>query len=354
MESLTNGPIGSKLRLTFSYDNRSRRITKQVENWTGSVWSTTVSNRFLYDAWNLVAQLNGTNSSPIETFMWGTDLSGSVQGAGGVGGLLAVSDSSQGTHFAAFDANGNATALVKAADGTSSAKYEYNPFGEDLRTTGPMGKENPLLFSNKVADRETDLRYYGLRYYSPSISAWLARDPISDPEDNLRLAGKQFSVVRDVDLRINSLNLAGEPVIYRYAGNDALNFVDPVGRLKFIGCSPDKQNQLTKDFNGYCAKLKTSLPGCCKNKTILPKLQHICDNSQDYTVQCEAHQLDDCSGNTCGWSRTGNRTIHFCPNGWNTIDCGPLGCTVMHEFTHEIGHPSEKWPRQVEKCLGCP
>jgi hypothetical protein len=53
--------------------------------------------------------------------MWGTDLSGTMQGAGGVGGLLAENDAAQGVHFVTFDGNGNVAALVKATDGTLSA-----------------------------------------------------------------------------------------------------------------------------------------------------------------------------------------------------------------------------------------
>jgi RHS repeat-associated protein len=180
MESLTNGPAGSKLRLTFGYDHRSRRVNKQVENWSGSVWNTTVSNKFVYDGWNLVAVLNGTNNAAIQRFLWGGDLSGSMQGAGGVGGLLAMSDLSAGPHFAAFDANGNVSALIIASDGTASANYEYGPFGELLRATGPMAKANPFRFSTKYQDDETDLLYYGYRYYNASTGRWLSRDPLGE------------------------------------------------------------------------------------------------------------------------------------------------------------------------------
>ena len=46
--------------------------------------------KFVYDGWNLMAELNATNNAVIRSFMWGLDLSGSPQGAGGVGGLLEV------------------------------------------------------------------------------------------------------------------------------------------------------------------------------------------------------------------------------------------------------------------------
>ena len=113
--------------------------------------------------WNPIAQLNTTNNNVVQSYLWGLDLSGSLQGAGGVGGLLEVNDPANGIHFVAYDGNGNVAGLAKATDGSSSAVYEYGPFGELLRATGPMAKANPFRFSTKYQDDETDLLYYGYR-----------------------------------------------------------------------------------------------------------------------------------------------------------------------------------------------
>jgi len=158
-------PEGAKRKLDFSYDFKGRRIQKAACLWTNSAWMLVLSNRFVYDGWDLVAELNATNNNNlIRSYVWGLDLSGSIQGAGGVGGLLAVNDAANGIHFAAFDANGNISALAKATDGCGSATYEYGPFGEVIRATGPMAKANPFRFSSKYQDDETDLLYYGYRY----------------------------------------------------------------------------------------------------------------------------------------------------------------------------------------------
>jgi RHS repeat-associated protein len=139
------------------------------------------TNNFLYDVWNLVAVLNPP-SSLFKSFMWGSDLSGSMQGAGGVGGLLEVSYYGNATTncFPAFDGNGNVAALVNAADGTELAAYEYGPFGEAIRATGPLARNNPFRFSTKYDDDESDLLYYGYRYYKPSTGVWAAKDPIEE------------------------------------------------------------------------------------------------------------------------------------------------------------------------------
>jgi RHS repeat-associated protein len=122
------------------------------------------------------------NGSLVRSYVWGNDLSGSQQGAGGVAGLLEVSYyGTQTTNcFAAYDGNGNLCGLVNAADGTLAARYEYGPFGELIRATGPMAKLNPFRFSTKYQDDESDFLYYGYRYYNQSTGRWLSRDPIGE------------------------------------------------------------------------------------------------------------------------------------------------------------------------------
>ena len=61
-----------------------------------------------------------------------------------------------------------------------ATNYEYGPFGELIRTTGPMAKLNPFRFSTKYYDWETGLNYYGYRYYNPSTGRWLSRDPLEE------------------------------------------------------------------------------------------------------------------------------------------------------------------------------
>ena len=146
---------------------------------TNSVTFTT--NTFLYDGWNLIAEV-GTSGSLVRSYVWGTDLSGSLQGAGGVGGLLEVSYHGTATTnaFVAYDGNGNVTALINAGDGTLLANYDYGPFGEVIRLTGPLAQSNPLRFSTKYQDDESDLLYYGYRYYKPKTGTWLNRDPFDE------------------------------------------------------------------------------------------------------------------------------------------------------------------------------
>ena len=144
-------------RVEFSYDWQGRRIRKLVKDSSLQVLSDT---RFIYDGWNLVAELNSELSLKA-SYAWGLDLSGSIQGAGGVGGLLFAVYYSPSTevYFPAYDGNGNLMALGKGSDGSWAAQYEYVPFGELIRANGPMAKANPLRVSTKYQDEETGLVY---------------------------------------------------------------------------------------------------------------------------------------------------------------------------------------------------
>ncbi len=66
-------------------DYLGRRWRKQVyrNGWLDE------ERRYLYDSFNCVAELDQYNNL-LKSYLWDLDLSGTMQGAGGVGGLLAV------------------------------------------------------------------------------------------------------------------------------------------------------------------------------------------------------------------------------------------------------------------------
>ena len=127
-----------------------------------------MERKFLYDSWNVLAELDGSNGL-VNSYQWGLDLSGSLQGAGGVGGLVAIKFGTGTPRFAACDGNGNVVALIDGGGGQIDGQYEYGPFGETIRSTGNYGlaTANPFRFSSKYTDNETDFLYYGYRYYNP-------------------------------------------------------------------------------------------------------------------------------------------------------------------------------------------
>ena len=159
------------LLVTNFYDAKSRRVKKVTSEATTT---------FFYDDWNLIeeriAYTNGT-SSTIH-YYWGKDLSGTLQGAGSVGGLLYLTVDGA-IYVPAYDNNGNITRYLDA-NGNTVAQYTYDAFGNTISKSGPSADFFSLLFSTKYYDSETGLYFYGYRFYSPSLMRWINRDPIEE------------------------------------------------------------------------------------------------------------------------------------------------------------------------------
>ncbi|MBX3737165.1 MAG: RHS repeat-associated core domain-containing protein [Candidatus Didemnitutus sp.] len=210
-------PLSQRRRIDFSYDGQGRRIQKDVSNWTGTGWTLTRSTRFLYDGWNLIAECNAlAANSVVRTYEWGLDLSGSMQGAGGVGGLLfatATTAGSAATLAAEYDGNGNVAGYVDLASGVRAASFDYGPFGEILLSDGWAKELLPFGFSTKYSDVEAGLVYYGLRYYSPSLGRWINRDPLEE---------------------------SGGTGLYLLVGNSPTTTFDPLGLASFEDLVKDR------------------------------------------------------------------------------------------------------------------
>lgn len=156
------------VRLLFTYDYMGHRVTKTVSTWTGSTLVAATTNRFTYDGWNMISEskVNGLGSN-VSSYVWGLDLSGTLQGSGGIGGLLAATGVASNTLVLyGYDASGNVSVLLET-NGTMVAHYEYDPYGNALVAEGSAAKANTYRFSTKYSDDETGLYYYGLRFCAP-------------------------------------------------------------------------------------------------------------------------------------------------------------------------------------------
>ena len=190
----------------FTYDGKMRRRIRKEYEWRNGAWVQTDEVRYVYDG-NLVLQQRDQFNLPKMGYTRGLDLSGSIQGAGGIGGLLAFSQLSaitpQHSYYHA-DGNGNVMMLIYTNQ-TVAAKYLYDPFGNTLSASGPMADANLYRFSSKEWHKNSGLTYYLYRFYEPALQRWLNRDPIEE---------------------FDGLNL------YDYVGNDPINQVDLFGYAK--------------------------------------------------------------------------------------------------------------------------
>jgi RHS repeat-associated protein len=198
-------------RLDFAYDHMGRRMRKQSWAWQTDHWSLITEHAFLYDGWNLIREV-GSQGTVFSTndYVWGLDISGTLHGAAGVGGLILLLTPDSCPLIPVFDGSANVIALADSSNPTNLlARYEYGPFGEVLRADGPAAAGNPFRFSTRYTDPETALVMYPMRPYSPTLGRFLSRDPIGEMEGEHAIGN-----------------------LYPYCDNDPVNYVDPDGQRK--------------------------------------------------------------------------------------------------------------------------
>ncbi len=256
-----------RFKVEFGYDGAGRLRVKKDYTWSAGNWALAAENRYLYDGLLLVQERNASNT-PRVTYTRGRDLSGSLAGAGGIGGLLARSHGYSGGNWTSHnfyhaDGNGNVTALVNSA-GTLQASYKYDPYGRWLSGAGSLASANVLRFSSKpwvgFAGSTTDGLYsYGYRFYDPSLQRWPNRDPIGE---------------------------RGGMNLYGFVGNSPLNKVDHLGldaaiinhggyteHTSFVIINPDGSVKAYHFYakshqTGRCCGLGSLLSVCCDKVSV--------------------------------------------------------------------------------------
>jgi RHS repeat-associated protein len=198
-------------RTEFTYDGRGPMRRKVQKYYSGGQWTTYDTRHYVYDGMRVIQERNSSNV-PAVAYTRGSDLSGSLEGAGGIGGLLARSDTYSRGSFTRHpgyhaDGNGNVTALVDSAQALA-ASYRYNPYGGLLRSSGGLAGADVYRFSSKEWFQSPGLYYCGYRFYDPNLQRWHNRDPLGEK---------------------CGINL------YRLVRNRPTDFVDPSGEITWRG-----------------------------------------------------------------------------------------------------------------------
>jgi RHS repeat-associated protein len=234
---LTAVTVSNSFRSEFVYDGKMRRRIRREKVWGSGAWNLKSEIRYIYDR-NLVIQERDANNLPLVTYTRGRDLSGSLQGAGGIGGLLARTDhallatGAPGAHaYYHSDGNGNITALINTNQ-LIVARYLYDPFGNILSQSGPLALANGYRFSSKEAHDPSGLVYFGWRFYDPSLQRWLNRDPLG--EQGFETLRKRRPLTKHLFFASGWLSTAPRPrgallEPFAYCLNNPLNVSDPFG-----------------------------------------------------------------------------------------------------------------------------
>ena len=176
--------------VTYAYDHRGRMVTKTL--CSSAPLRLIKSTTYLWDDWNIIREIvRKGDSVAITDNIWGLDIDGTLQGTGGVGGLLAVQRSDcaitnsafcilhSALYLPTYDANGNVSEYV-STNGEIVAHYDYSPFGEPLVASGQLASTFTHQFSTKPYCAVTGFNEYVYRKYRPEIGRWMNRDPIEE------------------------------------------------------------------------------------------------------------------------------------------------------------------------------
>jgi RHS repeat-associated protein len=101
------------------------------------------------------------------------------------------------------------TRAITNATGTVTARYTFDPYGNPA--VGSSAADSRFGYAGQYTDRATGLIYMRARWYDPATGQFITTDPIG------------------LD--------SGETNLYRYAGGDPANLVDPSGLLSIADVS---------------------------------------------------------------------------------------------------------------------
>ena len=240
----SNGELASFGPWTYYYDALSRLVAAYSNG------TLVVSNRydhlgrrvhkiapdgihtFLYDGWRPVVETVARASGGTDRieYYWGKDLSGTIDGAAGVGGLLYVKRN--GAIFVPFyDAFGNIMGYWDSS-GAVVAEYVYDAFGRTVSQSGSLADTFAIRYSTKYYDVETGMYYYGKRYYMTSLCRWLTRDPIG---------------------------VYGGANLYSFCKNESVDSVDPYGLTRWVLLYYSRENQTA--FRRAAMTMKREIEG---------------------------------------------------------------------------------------------
>jgi RHS repeat-associated protein len=202
---VTNTFTGGMTSTYLVYDGLGR-IRGRCESFQyGDFDITMICSSYVYDGFRVIQERDLFNN-PTVSYTRGNDLSGSLEGAGGIGGLLARSTPAgfsgpAGHNYYFADGNGNITYMLDNGQ-SMVAKYRYDAFGNTVSKSGALADANVYRFSSKEFHVNSGLYYFGYRFYDPSLQRWINRDPTGE---------------------------AGGLNLYEFVSNDPVSKIDPFG-----------------------------------------------------------------------------------------------------------------------------
>jgi RHS repeat-associated protein len=190
-------PAGAAAATTYGYDQASRLTHHQAP--APDPADPDIERDYAYDGDGLRADLLWDSTGDLPLIV-GDSAGLYVTGPDGLALTGLTFDGEQ--RYYHHDQLGSTRAITNAA-GTVTARYTFDPYGNPV--AGSSAADSRFGYAGQHTDRASGLIYMRARWYDPATGQFITADPIG-------LA-------------------SGETNLYRYAGGDPANHVDPSGLL---------------------------------------------------------------------------------------------------------------------------
>ena len=132
-DQLIRVTVSGSYKTEFVYDGLRRLRLRTEYNWTYSGWASLGTTYYVYDGKRVIQERDASSNALLVNYVRGLDLSGTFEGAGGIGGLLMRSDFGGSNNNSYYQTDGHGNVALHFTTGAYAvgiaAKYWYDPYG---------------------------------------------------------------------------------------------------------------------------------------------------------------------------------------------------------------------------------
>jgi RHS repeat-associated protein len=225
--------ISSTAGTSYTYDGNGERLLKSNTSTGAAV------KRYWSMGGNTLAEADGSGNLTAEYIYFGSKR------------VARIDLPANTVHYYLSDHLGS-TSIVVSAAGTIEEESDYYPFGTEVVVTAPG--MNELKFTGKRRDTESQLDYFGARYYSNVLARFANPDYTDEDEGPVSIPFYNPS-------NPASLNM------YSYAHNNPITNSDPDGHDCVVQTRTSDHSESVTVSAGNCAKVNV---GDGQSKTYVP------------------------------------------------------------------------------------